>query len=91
MDTPDVLEQIHAIIEDINMLTDPDQPRIKYTDLEEALVEDEFGWHLIHDGQYIMFVNRKATKEALHDAMYELSCRFNGQRVHPHRNMGFLA
>ena len=91
MNNPEVLENIGNVLGDIELLTDPERPAILYDDLMDALIEDEDGWHLTHEGMTIAFVSKKAGREKLHDALYELSARFNGQRVHPHRNMGWLA
>lgn len=91
MNHPEVLEQIGNVLDDISILRNPERPPIKYDDLNDALVEDDDGWHLTHNGRLIMFVSKRSGRESLHDALYELSSRFNGHKVHPNRNMGWLA
>ncbi len=90
-ETVDVLEHIHNVLTKTVEMNNPRRPLIVYDDLMDAIVEDPEGWRLTHDGKTLLFVARKAGSEGLHDAVYELSCRYNGIALHNQRNRGYRA
>lgn len=91
MDTPEVLDHITNVLHDKNIMKNPKRPVIDYDELVEAVEKTDAGWSLSHEGKLIMFVHADAGHEALHDALYELACRFNGTPIHPNRNSGVKA
>jgi hypothetical protein len=90
-ETGDVLQHIHNVLTKVVGMNDPHRPLIVYDDLMDAVVEGPDGWTVSHDGKVVLFVARKDGSEGLHEAVYELSCRYNGIALPNQKNRGFRA